>query len=254
MAASQTTDALAHWNQLIENFHTSPREYYDAVEQALDRRRIPGFKTSHVRWSEGGLLSPNREYLRVTGDRYRFDVCAAPFGSGVFFSTWMTQRKAKWVLLHLLMMVVLSLVFGWMLQTSLMAILRTFANTPMAFLLYGAGGMVGPFLTIPSGILLMLWSAAMAARMGVFDPELVVLSVPILSAIYQRLFAPDTYYRIDTQQMFNSAVQAAVRECINNLLASKGRRALPEETKPPVHPELEWEAVQEAVADREFAH
>jgi hypothetical protein len=35
-----------------------------------------------VQWSEGGVLSPNGEYLRIEGSGFRFDLWAAPFGTG----------------------------------------------------------------------------------------------------------------------------------------------------------------------------
>jgi len=39
-----------------------------------------------VEWPEGGLVSPNREYLRIEVRGFRFDICAAPFGTGYSFS------------------------------------------------------------------------------------------------------------------------------------------------------------------------
>lgn len=76
---------VAHWHRLIENLQTTTLGFYESMEDALRSRKIPGLKTSRVHWHEGGVLSPRREYLRVTGERHSFDVCAAPFGTGFFW-------------------------------------------------------------------------------------------------------------------------------------------------------------------------
>jgi hypothetical protein len=98
MAREPLQDVVAHWSTLVEDLQTSPMDFYSSVEKALDRRKLPGLKVSRVVWSEGGVLSPDREYLRITGERHSFDVCAAPFGTGFFFSSWLTKTKASWVL------------------------------------------------------------------------------------------------------------------------------------------------------------
>jgi hypothetical protein len=56
-------------------------------------------RPQRVDWSEGGLLSAKREYLRATYGRYSFDICAAPFGKDFFFSWWLTRRRPESALL-----------------------------------------------------------------------------------------------------------------------------------------------------------
>lgn len=70
MPQTPLENVVTHWHKLIEDFHTSSKDFYTSVELALDRRHIPSRKISRVKWSEGGLLSPDREYLRVEGDRH----------------------------------------------------------------------------------------------------------------------------------------------------------------------------------------
>ncbi|MBI5710461.1 MAG: hypothetical protein HZC42_09190 [Candidatus Eisenbacteria bacterium] len=67
-----------HWHKLIENFQTSPKDFYTTVELALDARKIPGMKTSRVKWSESGLLSPDREYLRKSRNSHTHGAEATP--------------------------------------------------------------------------------------------------------------------------------------------------------------------------------
>ena len=49
---------------------------------------MPGVSTSRITYGEGGLLSPRREYLRVSRDQTVFDICAAPYAKGFFISSW----------------------------------------------------------------------------------------------------------------------------------------------------------------------
>jgi hypothetical protein len=62
MAQPHLEDVLSHWSKLIENFNTDSEGFYTAVDAALERRRIHDALTRHIQWSEGGILSPNREY------------------------------------------------------------------------------------------------------------------------------------------------------------------------------------------------
>lgn len=49
MPQSGVPDVVAHWYKLFEGFETSPGEFYAAVGEALDRRKLPGLKRSRVR-------------------------------------------------------------------------------------------------------------------------------------------------------------------------------------------------------------
>lgn len=44
--------------------------------------------------------------------------------------------------------------------------------------------------------------------------------------LYQRLFRPTTYYRLDTALLFQEAVQASVNEVVEGLLSEQGLRVL----------------------------
>ena len=84
---------ISHWYQLIENLQASPMEFYTAVEQAVEQRKIPDASRSRIDWREGGLLSAKREYLRVKRKQYIFDICGAPFGNGFFVSWWLGEPQ-----------------------------------------------------------------------------------------------------------------------------------------------------------------
>jgi hypothetical protein len=85
---------LSHWYQLIEGMSHSTQEFYGALEEAISRRDIPKVKTGRVEHAEGGLLGGKRQYFRVTCRKLIFDVCAAPFGTGFFFSWWLAKKQS----------------------------------------------------------------------------------------------------------------------------------------------------------------
>lgn len=89
---SSTTEVISHWNTLIEDFHTSPRQFYAEVTKAIQKRQMPNAKIDRISWKEGHLLSAKREYLRIScGKDFYFAVCGAPFGTGFFVSWWLLQ-------------------------------------------------------------------------------------------------------------------------------------------------------------------
>ena len=93
MASAPLEAVLAHWSKLLEGVAASPLEFYASVEEAVHERQIPNTETSRVEWDETGLFSSKREYLRISRGRHTFDVCAAPFGTGFFVSSWLAKAE-----------------------------------------------------------------------------------------------------------------------------------------------------------------
>jgi hypothetical protein len=89
---SSTTEVISHWNTLLEDFNTSPMEFYNLVTEAVEKRKIPSAKTGSVQWHESHLLSAKRQYLTISSSHdFYFAICAAPFGTGFFVSWWLLQ-------------------------------------------------------------------------------------------------------------------------------------------------------------------
>ena len=86
------SEILEHEVTLYKGLQFSPQEFYARVEKALKDRQIPDIVIERVDWPEGGVLSPKREYLRASREHVVFDICAAPFGTGFFISTWFDVR------------------------------------------------------------------------------------------------------------------------------------------------------------------
>lgn len=212
-AAPEPENVLSHWSTLIEGFQTSPLGFFQAVEAALQRRQIPDSKNTRVDYHEGGALSAKREYLHVTREKLVFDVSAAPFGAGFFVSWWFAEERLRLnPLIRLLILLGMLAFVGWILyQLGLTGGLVTLA-------IITGGTLVGLNQAIENG----------QVEYGL------VRAIPVIGALYNWLFKPETYYRIDKMEMFQNAVHNAVLEVIDDMITSKGLRALSEADRKPV--------------------
>lgn len=77
---------ISHWHALVDGFSTSALDFYSSVEEAVRARAVPEATFSRVEFSEAGLGSAKRQYFRVGRGKVNFDICAAPYGNGFFFS------------------------------------------------------------------------------------------------------------------------------------------------------------------------
>lgn len=220
-------EIVSHWHHLVDDFNTSVLDFYEAVEEAVGRRAIPDAQTSRVDFKEGTIVSAKREYLRVSRGQVSFDICAAPFGNGFFFSWWLVRPGPAhpW----LWFFGVLAAITLWLFMMG-SAVFQFAQQT----LVGGAGGLVSlliVFLALPVGVFFLGWSV----REGYFGDEEIVMAIPIVGWLYERCFSPQTYYRHDTAIMFRDSVARAVNEVLNGVLEEQGLRMLsPEELKPSV--------------------
>jgi hypothetical protein len=222
---AKQANVISHWNQLFENFQTSSLAFYQLVETAIKERAVPETQGTHVEHKEGGLASASREYLRLHRGKYAFDICAAPFGTGFFVSWWFTEPPLPFGILYTLgflvgVVIAMNVAFG------------------IGFALGAQSGYTGGFLVggIFSffGIPALLWLLGNAMREGHISGESTVLAMPLVGWLYERIFAPPTYYAIDTALMFQQAVHNAVLEVIDCVTANKGVRTLTEAERKPI--------------------
>lgn len=221
-------EVISRWHHLVDNFNTSTLDFYAAVEEAVKARDLPDAKAERVEFKEGTVVSAKREYLRIQRDKVAFDICAAPFGNGFFFSWWLVRPGPAhpWLLLMALLA-----------ATALWLLLLGNALTRMAQeSVFGGGGDAGAlfvvlFLGFPALVAFLGWNV----REGNLGDEDVVMATPLIGWLYERVFNPQTYYRHDTALMFQDSVARAVGEVLNGLLQEQGLRALsPEELKPTI--------------------
>jgi len=212
--AKKVSVVLSHWYHLVEGLQHSPQQFYGSLEEAINRRQIPGVILSRVDYLEGGAFSAKREYVRAQRKELVFDVCAAPFGNGFFVSWWLGESRSSWGSLIALGLVALILI----LFVFLIDKLGFFPGVLTA-------GIVSSLLLVLLGVLV---------REGSIPLELSLSELPLFGAIYARFFEPVTYYKIDTTLMFQESVHVAVLEVVDQATQAKGLRALSESERKPV--------------------
>jgi hypothetical protein len=153
------------------------------------------------------VFSAKREYLRVERGPFVFDICGAPFGTGFFVSSWLVRpQTAPWPIA--LFLIFLSAGFVLLILTTVFLFL-------------------GPFIFLfVYPILFWVFVQMMNQRKEGWDEFIV--AIPLLGAIYERIFRPETYYRIDVRIMFQESVHKSVLEAIDSMTSAHGLRALSE--------------------------
>jgi hypothetical protein len=223
---AKPANVISHWDQLFENFQASSQEFYRSFEQAVEGRSVPEIHSARVEHKEGNLVSAKREYLRMHRGKFAFDICAAPFGNGFFVSWWFTEPPLKFGFLYLLAFCV-----GLVIMTNIVGSIAL----AMGMMISGVG--FGTFLSVCAVFVCvpgLLWLLGNALRTGVIQGESTVLAIPIVGRIYEWIFAPATFYSMDTAIMFQKAVHNAVLEVVDCMTAAKGVRALSESERKPV--------------------
>jgi hypothetical protein len=211
-------DILDSWIYFADSFNFPPQEFYAAIEKEMVARKIPGMEISREEFSEGGLLSDKRIYLRLFRERLALYTCAAPFGTGYFFSFRAIYVPALVRLWHIL---VLWFFFG-VINALLLALLGfTFAGVASITLLFAIAA---------------VFRNATAAGFG--DLDTLLLKIPIVSTIYENWFREDTFYRIDTRTMYSRTLPEIVRKLAEDVTAAKGVKLLPQEGRRPILSEL----------------
>jgi len=195
-------EVLSHWYSLIPNFNTSTKDFYEAVEKELKDREVPGLEMSRVEFSEGGLLSSKREYLRMTRERLVFDVCAAPFGTAYFFSCRFAEIP--------------SVIKLWQLAILLIAFLVT------VYVAWRYEGIWLGSLILIAVFALIFYTLRNAVSMGLRDLDSFLVKDPMFGPLYERFFRKETYYRQDTRLMYLDMVNAVVKAAVEETTGAEG--------------------------------
>ena len=195
-------EVLNHWIAFADNFNFPSQEFYASVEKGLVDRQVPGLDISRTEFAEGGLLSAKRIYLRLLRERLAFDVCAAPFGTGYFFSCRCVEISAEVRLWHVL--VILAALGGLFLLLVKL----------LGFILAGVASVA------------LLLAVAQVFRntiaLGLSDLDRVLLRTPALGPVYERFFRKETYYRLDTRLLYLDLVPGLVKKLSEEVTQSKG--------------------------------
>jgi len=92
ISVQASTKVLSNWHQLFHRVQFSSQEFYEVLEQVIKEKELQRLRISRTAYSEGGILSPRREYVRVQYKNYFFDICAAPFAKDFFVSWWLSEE------------------------------------------------------------------------------------------------------------------------------------------------------------------
>jgi hypothetical protein len=190
------------WYVPLDNFEFSTADFYQMIENELLVRKVPGLEITRVELSEGGPLSPKREYLRLRRERLGFDICAAPFGTSYFFSFRSVELPFNISILQLAVLILL-LAMGY-------ALVMHFIGLILGFLLF--------FVVLGGGI----WFLRNLVALGLKDMDAALLKAPTIGPLYEVFFRKETYYREDTRAMYLSTVDAITKALVDEVTAAKG--------------------------------
>lgn len=212
-------NVISHWCQLFESFQASPLTFYQAVAAAIETRKVPELQQSRTEFKEGGSLTAHREYFRIVRGRYAFDICAAPFGTGFFFSWWLTEIKS-WV--------------GWLYLLGFLFVGEVAAKIIYTLIPSSDIININGLVYTPLVLAALFWCFGYAVREGFINMQQIVLMTPFVGWVYEHVFNPPTFYNLDSAMMFQQAVHNAVMEVIDGMTKTNGLRALSEGERKPI--------------------
>jgi hypothetical protein len=202
-------EVISHWYSLVPSFNTSTKEFYALIEKELKERQVPGLELFRVEFSEGGALSAKREYLRMTRERFIFDVCAAPFGTSYFFSCRFAEIPAVvqiWELLVLLVALTVAFPLSFAICVKIFGLLAPFV-WPVAWIAF---------------IILTIYTMRNAVALGLKDLDATLIKIPVVGPMYEAWFRKDTYYRVDTRLMYCDTVNEVVKTKVQEITGANG--------------------------------
>jgi hypothetical protein len=211
-------DILNGWLYSAEGVSIQPQEFYSSVEKRLEDQKIPRMQISRVEFAEGGLLSNQRQYLRLMRERLAIDACAAPFGRYFFFSCRIVYVPALVRLWHI-------------------------AAALLFFFIIGIGFIrfLGLEFAIIAFVALLFAIAAVFRNAGstaFSDLDSLLLKIPVVATIYEDWFRMETYYRVDTRTLYQNILPAVIRAAAEEVCGEKGLKLVQQSDSAPVLTEL----------------
>jgi len=211
-------DVLDHWIAFADHLKFPPQEFYEAIEKELAARQVPGMKISREEFSEGGLVSDKRIYLKLLRERLCIYACAAPFGTGYFLSCRVVHVRALVRFWHILAALAVLAVISRLLIPPLGL---TFAAIAIVTLMFALAGVMRN-----------------AASSALADLDALLLKIPAVSTIYQDWFRADTYWRDDTRTIYLQRIPQVIREVADEVTAAKGAKLVQQYRYAPIFGEL----------------
>jgi len=204
---SQKAEVFTHWGTVLA-MHFSAKEFYEKLETKLHDRQWPGVEVLRLFYSEAGLLSHKREYLRVIRHRQVVDVCASTFGKDYFFSMREAEIRAQLTFVtFLVFLFCLGLILNWLVG------------------LFGLfSGLIGFGVLLVLGVFLLM----NVLRMGLTRVDGVLMRLPVIGPIYETWFRSNsTYFQHDTRMVFLKLMDDMMKEHVDEETSAKGIQLLP---------------------------
>ena len=189
---------------VVDNFSTSSLTFYKQIEAELVSCKIPGLDASRIEFAEGGALSIKRTYLRFVRERLVFDICAAPLGTGYFFSCRTAEIPAIVRPMELI---------GLMLCGGL--------------LLFGTVEALGLFLgslVLLVGLAGAIYIMRNAVALGLEDLDRTLIRTPLIGPAYEAWFRRDTYFRQDSRLVYLDLIPRVVKRAAEEITGNSGVR------------------------------
>lgn len=211
-------EILDGWIYSAEGLSLSTQEFYAAVEQQVAAQKIPDLEVSREEFAQGGLLSNQRQYLRLMRERLTIDTCAAPFGTHFFFSCRTVYVPALVRLWHIL------------------AVLLFFTIAGGGFVrLLGFNFAIIALGTLPFAIAAVFRNASAAPFA---DLDTLLLKIPVVATVYENWFRVETYYRVDTRTLYLNILPDLIRAAAEEVSAAKGVKLVRQSLPAPILVEL----------------
>ena len=223
--SKQSANVLSHWYVLMDGIQFSTQDFYGSIESELIERKVPRLKISRVEFHEGGTLSDNRIYLRLARERYAFDLCAAPFGSGFFFSLRFVETpRGGWLQLIgllILLWILFAIAIGgfYAVRASFLWLVGFAVLACAAYWVFKHAEVKskpGTSNATPS-------PALFPSEMPDFDAFF--LNLPVIGDWYERS-RKDTYFRNDTRMIYQTLITDIVKRKVDEVTAVKGVKLL----------------------------
>jgi hypothetical protein len=211
-------EILDDWIYSAEGLSISGQDFYASIEKRLAGQKIPELEVSRVEFAQGGLLSNQRQYLRLMRERLAIDTCAAPFGSHFFFSCRTVYVRALVRLWHILALLLFFAVVGG-------GLVR----------LLGFNFAVIAMVTLPFAIAAVFRNASASPFA---DLDTLLLKIPVVATVYENWFRVETYYRVDTRTLYLSVLPDLIRSAAEEVSAAKGVKLVRQSPPAPVLIEL----------------
>lgn len=211
-------EVLDHWIAFHDSLSFSPLEFYETIEKELQARKIPGLTISRQEFSEGGMFSDKRIYLQMFRERLALHTCAAPFGTGYFFSCRTVHVPALVRLWHIVATLLLLGGVGLLLIKPLGI---TFTGIAMVTLMFALAGVLRN-----------------AASSAFADVDSFLLKIPVIATIYEDWFRVDTYWRDDARIIYLQRIPALIKELAEEVTAQKGAKLVQQYQRAPILADL----------------